>query len=743
MQPDQSPPRASGNPVLETIAVLLVVVAGLYLGAGILVPLVLAILLAFALAPVVNLLERLHIPDVLAVLLAVLMAAAMIGAFAYVASTQVVGLAANLPGYQSTVSEKLQGLQQSFGWGGEFIQRALDAAAALGSQFSGTGGGLQDSGMTRPVPVIIANDTSDSLGLISTILGSALGPLATVAIVTIFLIFLLLGRDDLRDRFIRLVSRGNFSTTTLVINDAAARVGRYLLVQFGVNFTYGIIFGTGLMLIGVPNAILWGLMATLFRYIPFVGTIIVASIPFALAFAVDPGWNMLILSVALFAGLELITTNAIEPRLYGTSTGLSPLAVLLAAMFWATIWGPIGLILSTPMTVCLVVLGRYVPQLAFLETLLGSEPVLTPQERLYQRLLAGDTEEAIDIAEEAIEERGARAFHENVLLPALRQANQDLKNSPETAMLRRRMANSLHELIEDITETPADAPRQVLLIGGKTELDEGAAVIVGQILAEDGIAADVLPPMAVRQESIGQLDLEDYKIICLCYLGEEIRANVRYAARRLRRLKPDLSIIVCHLAEDGAVETAETLRADAIAASLEQARTIIASLLKSPDAPIEDVAPLPIERAAHGNPELTKALAEIAEMLDMPLATIHLLSDERLQEEEGAYALTLEATADPKSIIIHTSDDKNPLSSNSYLIENGVELYAAVPLVLPDERIIGTLAVLAYEEKPFTETEIAALERQAAMLISRFGTRETRKPPARRRPTRTRSATPG
>ncbi|HTN61522.1 MAG TPA: AI-2E family transporter, partial [Devosia sp.] len=441
-----STPQPVGSP-LVTVAVILVVIAGLYLGAGILVPLVLAILLAFALAPLVTALEKLHVPDVLAVLLSVLLAGAVLGAFAYLATTQLMSLAADLPGYQSTVVKKIRDLQASLGGGG-FLERITNSIEALGAQMDGSAANANGTRAPgEPIPVTISNNAGNPLGVISVILGSVLGPIATAAIVTIFLIFLLLGRDDLRDRFIRLVSRGNFSTTTLVIDDAAARVGRYLLVQFGVNVSYGIIFGTGLLLIGVPNAILWGLMAALFRYIPFVGTLIVASIPFALAFAVDPGWNMLVSAIALFAGLELITTNAIEPRLYGTSTGLSPLAVLLAAMFWATMWGPIGLILSTPLTVCLVVLGRYVPQLAFLETLLGSEPVLNQQERLYQRLLAGDTEEAIEISEELVEEKGTEALYTQYLLPALVQASTDLADGPASSMQRRRMATSLYALV--------------------------------------------------------------------------------------------------------------------------------------------------------------------------------------------------------------------------------------------------------------------------------------------------------
>ncbi len=706
--------------VLETIAVLLVVVAGLYLGAGILVPLVLAILLAFALAPLVNMLERLHVPDVLAVLLAFLLAAGVLGVFAYIASTQLIALATDLPGYQSVVTEKIRGLQASFGGSGVFFERATQAIEALGNQIDGSNNELVQAPGT-PIPVTISNDAGNPLGIVSAILGSVLGPLATTAIVSIFLIFLLLGRDDLRDRFIRLVSRGNFSTTTLVINDAAARVARYLLVQFGVNFTYGIVFGSGLMLIGVPNAVLWGLMATLFRYIPFVGTLIVASIPFALAFTVDPGWNMLILSVALFATLELVTTNAIEPRLYGTSTGLSPLAVLLAAMFWATIWGPVGLILSTPLTVCLVVLGHYIPQLRFLDTMLGSDPVLTPQERLYQRLLAGDTDEAIDIAEEVIAEKDHRHFLENILLPALRQASLDLKDNPETAQQRRRMANSLSELIGDVAPTEGSAPPNVLLIGGKTELDEGAAMVVSQALAEDGIGTEVLPPVAIRQETIGQIDLDGFDIVCLVYLGSEIRASARYAARRLRRLKPGLVILVSHLtSNEDPLETAETLRVNDLANSLDQTQILIREHLTSE--PVTDAtARSRLETAGHGDPELTAALADIAEAVGVPLATLNLLEDERHHGDKGAYALTEDVVMERRPIVIHAKDDKNPLSSNTYLIENGVEFYAAVPLQLADQRVIGSVAVLDYEPREFSDADLEKLQQQVAALAASFG----------------------
>ncbi|HQZ14128.1 MAG TPA: AI-2E family transporter, partial [Devosia sp.] len=364
------PPRRTA---FEGLATFAIVAALLYFGAGILVPLVLAILLAFALTPLVTWFSRrLHLPDPVAVILSVLLAIGALGGFAYLAGTQVIKLAEEMPAYQQTISTKLEGLQSQFGGG--LFEQINNTVSSLGERLSGAAkdGAVRDP--NAPIPVTISNDVGP-LGLLSSLLGSIIGPVATVAIVTVVLIFLLLGRADLQDRFIRLVSAGRYSKTNIAIADASKRVGRYLLIQLAVNTAYGVLFGLGLWLIGVPSAVLWGLLIILFRYIPFVGALIIAVVPFMLAFAVDPGWNMLLMTVGLYLVIDLTTANVIEPRLYGSSTGVSPLAILLSAMFWATLWGPIGLILATPMTVCLVVIGRHLPQFQFLEMLLGSEPV--------------------------------------------------------------------------------------------------------------------------------------------------------------------------------------------------------------------------------------------------------------------------------------------------------------------------------------------------------------------------------
>jgi predicted PurR-regulated permease PerM len=715
-------PEQNGRQVFETIATFAIIVAILYVGAGILVPLVLAVLLAFALTPLVDFFgRRLHLPDIVAVILSVLIAALALGAFAYLVGTQLMHLAQDFPKYQATVTAKLQSLQTQLGKGG-FIDHALETIQSMLAQFNGSSGSNATGASRQPVPVTISNNVGSPLGVVGSLLGSVLGPLATAAIVTVLLIFLLLGRGDLKDRFLRLVSRGGYSTTTMAISDASTRVGRYLLLQFAVNLVYGTLFGIGLTLIGVPGAVLWGSMIVLFRYIPFVGALITAAIPFLLAFAVDPGWSMLAMTVGLYLVLDLTVTNAVEPRLYGSSTGVSPIALLLAALFWATLWGPIGLILSTPMTVCLVVLGRYMPQFQVFETLLGSEPVLEPAERFYQRLLKGDTEEAIEIADDLIEADGKDALYDDMMLPALRLATAELSDSPEGLAQRRQLATSIEGVIDEYGEIQQVEGSPVLLVGGRTEIDECAARIVAQRLVGRGIASRVLPPMAVRQESIGRIDLDGVSVVCLFNLGENVRTQTRYVARRLRRLQPGVTIIACNLGETATGETTETLRVDQVAPDFEKAIVEIEGALDT-NAPGEkdEGAPAPFEGAGRGDDALGRALEQIADELGVPLATINLLADERHQDDADAFRLTQKITSTGEPLVIQVQSAKDGLDANPYLLSNGVELYAGVPLTLADGETVGTLTIMDYDQHEFGEAELERLKAYAADLVERFG----------------------
>lgn len=726
----RSPER--GAPIV-TIGLILVAIVILYLGAGILVPLVLAILLAFALAPLIRRFRRMHIPHILAVVLAVALAAAVLSTIGYVVATQLIKLASDLPTYQATVTTKTQALQQSLG-GGEFIESLTGALDQISSQFAGS----PSEGLAQPTPVTITNGGVGPLDLIQTVLGSVLGPLATTAIVLIFLIFLLLEREDLRDRFLKLVSRGDLRTSTKVMNEAAARVGRYLIVQFCVNLAYGIIFGTGLSIIGVPNAVLWGLLAAMFRYIPFVGTIIAASIPFTLAFAVDPGWSMLVSAVALYVALELVITNAIEPRLYGSSTGLSALAVLIAAMFWATLWGPIGLILSTPVTVCLVVLGRYVPQLAFFETLLGSEPVMSPPERLYQRLVAGNVEEAVELADEYVAAHDVSSFYRTVAMPALKLAEIDLSLDVSDLSHRRNVVVSMTAVIEDIDEdteqVAAEAAASILCIGGRTELDEAAAHILQRLLAADGLAARAAAPLVIRQESIGQLDLSGISVVCLCYLGDNPRSYVRFVARRLARRYPELKIVAFVAStttaandrqDDWGVTRIVGEISDAVSVAADLSKQTKAPVQLSLEQPIDQMALTRLRQLAQSDGRLAGVLAEIASDSGVPVAVLNIVQSELVSGDFdldgiGVPQLNLASQrvmTERRAVIIPDVAASQDFANDPFLLENGVSFYAGVPLFGPDGAVIGALALLDHNPQPFGPDAQEKLELQALKLM--------------------------
>ena len=307
-----------------------------------------------------------------------------------------------------------------------------------------------------PLPVQVVDPEPQPLQVLKTIIGPLIEPLATGGIVIVVVIFMLLKREDLRDRFIRLVGASDIHRTTEALEDAGRRVGQYLLMQLVVNVSYAIPIGLGLWIIGVPNAPLWALMALVLRFVPFIGPVISSIFPLALAVAVDPGWSMLLWTVALFAIVELVSNNIIEPWLYGSRTGLSPLAIILAAVLWTWLWGPIGLLLSTPLTVCLVVLGRHVPRFEFLDVMFGNKPVLQPHQQLYQRLLAGDPDEATERAEEFLQENDLLTFYDTVAIPALAVGELDRARGVMSDDRRKRVAESCLALVDNLEEYVED-----------------------------------------------------------------------------------------------------------------------------------------------------------------------------------------------------------------------------------------------------------------------------------------------
>ena len=558
-------------PTLITVAAT---VAALYFGKDIFLPLAVAVLLTFALAPVVSWLRGLRLPRLAAVIAVVIAAFVAIGLFGAVVTAQLGVLAQNLPLYQSNIEAKVRIVKDANVGEGIFnrVSRLLERLGAeikrsdrppAAASPSGTG----EEPEVKPLPVEVVEPELQPLQLLQTIVGPLIEPLATGGIVIVVVIFMLLKREDLRDRFIRLVGASDLHRTTEALQDAGKRVGQYLLMQIVVNVTYAIPIGIGLWIIGVPNALLWGLLALVLRFVPYIGPIIAAIFPLVLALAVDPGWTLVLWTVALFVVVELISNNVIEPWLYGSRTGLSPLAIIVAAIFWTWLWGPLGLLLSTPLTVCLVVLGRHVPQFEFLDVLFGSEPVLEPHEALYQRLLAGDPDEATDRAEEFLEDNDLVDFYEQVAIPALALGEMDRARGVMDESRRQRVAEGAMTLIDnleeyaegadddaeeaaddaaeengDAAEPPDGTGKTVLCVGGRGELDDVSAAMLAQVLTAHGATARLVETRAIAASNIGRLDLKDVHSVVIGYLDADSVTHARYMVRRIKRARKRLRV---------------------------------------------------------------------------------------------------------------------------------------------------------------------------------------------------------
>jgi predicted PurR-regulated permease PerM len=568
-----------------TVAVFAIAVAALYFGREIFVPLALAILLSFVLAPLVLLLRRLRIGRIPSVLATVLLAFVVIFGISAFVGGQLAHLAENLPQYQSTISQKIQALRGSAAGSG-IIDRASSMLSDFRSEItkttantSGTaahapGVPAQGDQQQKPIPVEIREPPPAPLQVIQTIIGPLLGPLATTGIVIIFLIFILLQREDLRDRFIRLAGARDLQRTTQALDDGVRRLSRYFLMQSAINASFGVLIGTGLFFIGVPNPVLWGILGTLLRFVPYIGAPIAAIFPAALAIAVDPGWSMLLWTIGLFVVVEPIMGQVVEPFLYGHSTGLSAVAVVVSAAFWTWLWGPVGLLLSTPLTVCLVVIGRHVEHLQFLDVLLGDRPALAPEESFYQRMLAGDPDEAAHQAEEFLKQKPLSAYYDEVAIKGLALAQMDVDRGVLDHERRVQIKETVDGLIDDLADhgdlSPAaktegqdaidrlapvlsaeelrpawrEEETPVICIAGRGSLDEAAAAMLAQLLQKHGIGARVVPSQAVSSANIFRFDPAGVKLICLSYLEPGGFTNARYLVRRLRRKLPQARVLL-------------------------------------------------------------------------------------------------------------------------------------------------------------------------------------------------------
>jgi predicted PurR-regulated permease PerM len=599
---------------LLTLVGVVVVTAGLHFGRQVLIPLALAVVFAFLLTPVVGLVEKCRlgrVPSVLAVLVVSFALAAAIG---WGVTNQLMQIMARLPDYKANIHDKMEVLRGSASGGlGKATATVNDLSKELSASSEAAEGKKSNrtNGNKEPLSVQVAAPPRNATEYLRDVVGPLADILETTGIVVVFTLIILVKREDLRNRVLRLAGSGQLNVMTQAIDDASRRLSRYLMLQFAVNVGYGILFGLGVEVIRIPHPLLWGVFAGLLRFVPYVGTAAAAVLPMGMAMAVFPGWSQVGLTFALFLFLEITIANVVEPWLYGAHTGISSLAILVAAIFWGMLWGPVGLILSTPLTVCLILLGKYVPQLSFLEILLGDEPVLSPQAHFYQRLLALDDEEARDIAEKYLKENPLGSLYDSVLVPALGLAEQDRHMNALDEVRSKFIHQSTRELIDELYDISLNEGRssdddlsavelavpspgsRIVCIPARDEADEIVGIMVMQLLRRAGYDAHVLPigPVATMLDQVKELRPD---IVCVSALPPFAAGQAKSLCKHLRQRSPKVKIVLGLWDYPGGAAKAQErvglTSADVIGTAMVQIVSLIGGLAAS-SAPAAEEAP--------------------------------------------------------------------------------------------------------------------------------------------------------
>jgi predicted PurR-regulated permease PerM len=560
-----------------TLVAAVVVITALYFARVMLVPLALAVLFTFLLAPLVSVLERIRIPRFVAIFLVVGIAVSGIGVMGWTVGNQLIDVTNQLPSYKTNIKEKIDTIRDPKN---RRLDKAANAMKELGKEIienpptpnelapslKNSGNSKVTSQQPKAVPVQVFQPASNPFES----LNSVITPLGSAVIVVVLTIFMLAGHEDLRNRLIGLVGHGHLNLMTQAFDDAGSRVSRYLLLQLVINACFGAVIGVGLYFIGIPNSMLWGVVAALLRFLPYVGSPLAAVLPILLSLAIFPTWTGPVATIGLYLIVEMLVGNFLEPLIYGAHTGISSFAILFAAIFWTLIWGPIGLLLSTPLTVCLVVLGRHVPALQFLNIMLGDQPVLSPEAHYYQRLLASDQAEAKQVLEEYLKTKPLEDLYDSVLIPALALAEQDRHHDDLEEITEQFICKSTKELLEELgdkSKEPADAEMQkadsdlaalsapkiqlepsgrvtsVVCIPARDEADEIVGIMLAQLLERAGYQAQAIP-IGTTAEMIAQAKEAAPDIVCISALPPFALLHARDLYKRVRSNVPNAKVIV-------------------------------------------------------------------------------------------------------------------------------------------------------------------------------------------------------
>jgi predicted PurR-regulated permease PerM len=757
-----------------TILLMAFVITVLYVGRELLIPIALAAMLTFLLAPLVSGIER-WIGRVAAVLLVVAFLFGVLGGAGWLLTRQLIDLAAKLPDYQTNIDAKLHAFRVPTGGAfGRFshsvselkkqlpdsLEAPVNSNDAISEGKSAAKGSRNPASNEKPMPVRIVESQSRLPQILQTAATGLLGPLGTAGLVLLLVIFMLLKREDLLGRMIRLIGQGRISATTRAMDDAGSRVARYLTMQLLVNVSFGVCIAIGLSFIGVPNAVLWGAFAAIMRFVPYIGAWIAAAIPVLLSVAVSTNWVAPILTLALFVVLELINANFLEPWLYGASTGVSSIALIIAAVFWTWLWGPIGLVLATPLTVCLAVMGRHVPKLEFLSVLLSEEQALAPHEECYHRLLALGLDEATDLAEAHVKASSLTSLYDTVLVPTITLAEMDTQRGELDDEKRSTIHHQIHDMVEDlgaqpppksqlaadqavaeVTSLPVSAPTcRVLCVPARAYRDELAGEMLVQLLRQQGFEAENASAILSSGELVETAAKFDPEAICISVVAPSTLIHARFLSTKLRSHLPKAKIVVgIWGATENMTGAGERLRssgANEVVLSLAEAVVQLAKFSIS----IEDemvpgtipaneekrVAELARLRLIEGTNEqvFDRMTRKVARIFEVPIALISFIDRDRqwfksavgLPEDlDGARQTSRELSicghliANNESMIVEDLARDRRFANNALIKERGLRFYAGVP-IRSNGLPIGTLCILDTRPRRLTDREKRILE---------------------------------
>jgi predicted PurR-regulated permease PerM len=774
----------------------ILVMATLYFGREVFVPLALAALLSFLLVPVSALLERWGMRRTPAGLVVVFLSLVAVTTLGWIMLGQIYNLAVELPQYQPNINQKIESLHlHSAGRLSNTLAMLTEETKQLrGDAPPATAAALPDaprphirnrsktasepskdqlSAQTdQPLTVRVEQPEESVVTLANRTITPLIHPLTTTFVVVVFLAFMLVGREDLRDRGIRLAGRGRMQVTTSAIEDAGRRVGRYLRMQLIVNVVFGFIAGSCLWLIGVPNPLLWGLLICLLRFVPYIGIFLAAAGPLFLSISVSPHWEVLLWTALLFLVLELITGNIVEPLLYSSSTGLSPIAVLIAAIFWTLLWGLPGLLLSTPLTVCLVVIGRQVPHLQYLDVLFGDETALPPPERFYQRLLSSNNHEARALLDGLFAAKSKEQVYDSVVIPVLTLIEESRHAEELTSSRAEEVLLAVEELAEDVVshikvpeEASLQTPKLVMCIPARDLADEVACQLASHVLTASCVVRVIAADTSIS-DILQTIDSVHPDAICVVGIPPQSLRHIRLRCHQIRARFPEAVVFACLLSEQCDLSNIRsrvpTEDAQHVVCSLQLMEEYLSTLLY-PALPEESVEES--DDAAKAQEDLASSLLEmqhldvldeseegafqrlasnLARSFDAPIALVTAaqherqiweaqcgLPDDALSFEDAMHdpsVLTRMVAAESLLIIPDTAED--PLSANEpFLRERGIRFYAAVPLKSHDGNVMGSLCVLDTRPRQITEKQKEMLHWIAEVVTTAIELKNATPPP--------------